>query len=223
MEEELNLSRASVVADIGSGTGILSKLFLEHGNHVLGVDPNEEMRKAAEESLATYSSFRSVNGSAEDTTLPAYTVDFITAAQSFHWCNATKARKEFMRILRPGGWVILIWNTRVNSTPFMQAYDRLVSDYANNEPRRVRHEDIGEETIGKFLGKHKSRIFNNQQLLDFEGLTGRLLSSSYAPLAGNPRHSPMIGDLRRIFDTYQENGYVHMEYRTELYCIQLTK
>ena len=222
MEEELNLSSESVVADIGSGTGILSELFLKHGNPVHGVEPNEEMRKTAEESLTTYSNFRSVNGSAEDTTLPAHTVDFITAAQSFHWFNPAKAREEFVRILRPDGWVILIWNTRVNSTQFMEAYARLVSDYAINEPRRVRHEDIGEESIGKFLGLYTSRIFNNQQLLDFEGLTGRLLSSSYAPLPENPRHSQMMGDLRSVFDAYQEKGHVRMDYRTELYCSQLT-
>jgi SAM-dependent methyltransferase len=220
MEEDLNLSSQSVIADVGSGTGILSELFLKHGNPVLGVEPNEHMRKMAEGILTKYPRFRSVNGSAEATTLPSHTVDFVTAAQSFHWFNPPKAREEFLRILKPRGWVTLIWNTRRKSTPFMQVYDRLVNDYTNDS-RRVRHEDIGEESIGSFLGPHRTKIFSNQQLLDLAALKGRLLSSSYAPLPGDQRNRPMLVELRRLFDTYQRDGLVRMEYDTEVYSGQL--
>jgi len=111
MEKELSLTKASVVADIGSGTGILSELFLKHGNSVFGVEPNGEMRKTAEELLAAYPNFKSKDGTAEATTLPATSVDFVTAAQSFHWFDPTKAREEFLRIMKTQGWVLLIWNT----------------------------------------------------------------------------------------------------------------
>jgi ubiquinone/menaquinone biosynthesis C-methylase UbiE len=220
MAEELGFSNSSIVADIGSGTGILSELFLKNGNPVLGVEPNGEMRKAAEALLTEYPSFRSVNGSAEATALPNQSVDFITAAQSFHWFNPTTTRKEFLRILKPHGWVVLIWNTRRDSSPFMQAYNRVVNAYAN-EAHHVKHEDVSEETIRNFLGQYKSRVFDNHQLLNFEGLVGRLLSSSYAPLPGDSTYRPMMEELRGIYESNQRDGIVRMEYDTQVYSGQL--
>jgi SAM-dependent methyltransferase len=221
MEQELGFSSASVIADFGSGTGILSEMFLKHGNLVFGVEPNKEMRETAEAILAGYPHFRSVNGSAETTMLPAASIDFVMAAQSFHWFDRTRARAEFLRILKPGRWVILIWNTRKNSTTFMQAYERLVRDFANKS-LAVRHENLGDGDLRAFLGEYKARTFSHSQALDLEGLTGRLLSSSYAPLPGDPRHIPTLNELRRIFDSYQRNGLVHLEYVTEVYAGKLT-
>ena len=224
MENELNLTRESVVVDIGSGTGILSELFLKHGNSVFGVEPNGEMRKTAEELLAAYPNFKSTNGTAEATTLPAANVDFITAAQSFHWFDPTKSREEFLRIMKPQGWVLLIWNTRKNSPGFMEAYERLVSEYAVRPFfRRTAKDRVGEHGLTNFLGKYKTRIFRNSQVLDFEGLAGRLLSSSYVPLPGEPGYSSMLDALRKLFDSYQEGGVVHLEYGTETYYAQLTR
>lgn len=233
MDQEMGLSDTSIVADIGSGTGILSELFLKHGNTVFAVEPNQEMRKAAEEAFAKNPKFRSVEGAAEATTLPASSVDFVTAAQAFHWFNPEKTRIEFMRIIRHPGWVALIWNIRKNSTPLMQAYDQLVRKYAmpgsqspspdasNPNSRSVKH-DIRDEGITNFLGKHEMETFTNDQVLDYEGFAGRLLSSSYVPLQDDPRHGPMLDELHRIFDTYQERGTVRLEYETELYYGQLS-
>jgi ubiquinone/menaquinone biosynthesis C-methylase UbiE len=221
MEQELGFTTASVTADVGSGTGILSEMFLRHGNLVFGVEPNQMMRGAAEANLTRCPRFRSVNGSAEETTLKAKSVDFITAAQAFHWFDTIKARAEFSRILRNNGWVVLIWNTRRNSTPLMQAYERLVDHYATASGR-VRHEDIDEQSIEHFLGKCKKKTFENTQLLDFEGLVGRLLSSSYSPLVGDSSYDPMLDELRRIFNSYQKAGLVCLEYDTEVHCGQLT-
>lgn len=222
MEQEMDLSPTSIVADIGSGTGILSELFLKHGNTVFAVEPNQEMRKAAEESLAKHAKFRSVAGTAEATTLPASSVDFVTAAQAFHWFNPEKTRTEFMRITRHPGWVALIWNVRKKSTPLMQAYDQLVRKYAINAHSRSVKDEVGDEGITNFLGKHKMKTFPNDQVLDYEGFAGRLLSSSYVPLQDDTRHSPMLDELHRIFNAYQTGGAVRLEYETELYYGQLS-
>jgi SAM-dependent methyltransferase len=219
MKQELGLSATSVIGDVGSGTGILSQMFLKHGNSVFGVEPNKKMREIAETNLAGYSRFRSINGSAEATTLPASSIDIITAAQSFQWFDAEKARVEFLRILKPGGWVILIWNTRRNSTPFMEAYERLVRDHAKFQ--QVRHENLDEGVLRGFLGDYTVRVFDNVQILNLEGLTGRLLSSSYTPLSDDPGYPQMLDELRSLFNSYNKNGLVQLQYDTEVYCGRL--
>jgi len=222
MENELGLSEASVVADIGSGTGILTELFLKHGNPVYSVEPNREMRKAAEGLLSPYPSFRSIDGTAEATTLSAASVDFVTAAQAFHWFDPVKTHGEFLRILKLHGWVLLIWNTRKNSPGFMEAYERLVSVYANRaHSRRTAKDKVGDQALASFFGEYKVKTFSNSQVLDFEGLAGRLLSSSYLPLPGETRYNSMMDALRKLFDSYQEDRIVRLEYETETYYGQL--
>lgn len=220
MEEELELSKDSVIADIGSGTGILSELFLRHGNKVFGVEPNDEMRRAAEEQLASYPAFASVNGSAEETTLPSQSVNFVTAGQSFHWFEPAKARTEFSKILKTSGWTLLIWNSRKNSTSFMQAYNRLVNQFSNR--RHPRAQKVGAEILETFYSRHVKKTFDNSQTLDFEGLKGRLLSSSYSPMMDDPLFPSMLADLQRIFNSHEKHGTVQMEYETEVYYGQLS-
>ena len=217
--QELSFSQASVVADVGSGTGMLSELLLKNGNRVFGVEPNEDMRRAAEATLAKYKNFRSIGGSAESTTLENGSVDFITAAQSFHWFNPEQTRAEFRRILRNGGWVVLIWNTRKTSTPFLQAYDELVSWVSVN--RRVRHEDVNDQALRSFLGDYRAVKLDNSQEADYEGLVGRLLSASYAPLRGEPLFDEMITKVSELFNQHQVDGVVTFEYVTEVYAGQL--
>ncbi len=218
LERELSFSQDSVVADVGSGTGILSELLLKNGNRVFGVEPNEDMRRTAEANLRKYRNFRSISGSAESTTLENGAVDFITAAQSFHWFNPEKARAEFRRILRDGGWVVIIWNTRKTSTQFLQEYDQMVSRVTR---RTRRHEDVSETTIRAFLGPYRVVKLNNSQKLDYEGLVGRLLSSSYAPLPGEPLFDEMIGKISELFNHHHVDGVVTLDYETEVYAGQL--
>ena len=219
LEHELCFSQASVVADVGSGTGMLSELLLKNGNRVIGVEPNEDMRRIAEANLAKYKNFRSISGSAESTTLENGTVDFITAAQSFHWFNQEQTRAEFRRILRNRGWVVLIWNTRKTSTPFLRAYEELVSWISDN--RRVRHEDINDHALRSFLGDYRAAKLDNSQESDYEGLVGMLLSASYAPLRGEPLFDEMITKVSELFNRYQVGGVVTFEYVTEVYAGQL--
>jgi SAM-dependent methyltransferase len=221
LESELSFSNVSIVADVGSGTGIFSEMLLKNGNAVFGIEPNREMRKIAEARLSRYPNFQSINGTAESTTLPDERVDFITAAQSFHWFDLPRTRLEFRRILRKNGWVVLAWNTRRTTTPFLRAYERLLSE-APVMSRRVRHEDINEKTLRSFLGEFREATLSNYQDLDYEGLVGRLLSTSYAPLPGEPHYDEIIAKLREIFERHEIDGHVRFEYDTELYAGQLS-
>ncbi|MEO8286022.1 MAG: class I SAM-dependent methyltransferase [Chloroflexota bacterium] len=219
LARECKLTAASVIADVGSGTGIMSRLFLDNGNPVFAVEPNAEMRQAAELSLASYPNFVSVPGSAEETTLAAHSVDFVLAAQAFHWFDRQQAREEFVRILKPDGWVVLTWNERkIGSTPFLDDYEQMLRDYATDYAA-VDHRRIDEAVLREFFAPDEFKVKHLQysQTFDFEGVKGRLLSSSYTPEPGHPNHNLMLDRLRAIFDARQVNGHVSMEYDTQIY------
>jgi SAM-dependent methyltransferase len=219
LRDECGLTEASVVADVGSGTGKLTGLFLANGNRVFGVEPNKEMRKAGERLLKNYLRFASANGTAEATTLPDQSVDFITAGQAFHWFDRKKCRNEFLRILKPGGVVAIIWNDRCsNATPFLAEYEKLLREFATDYDQ-VNHRRTNDAAAIRDLFRIRPRlkIFPNAQQFDFDGLKGRLLSSSYAPEAGQPGHREMLAALKRIFEAHQQNGRVVFEYDTHVH------
>lgn len=221
LQKTCGLSPTSVVADVGSGTGLLSKLFLDNGNTVLGIEPNKEMREAGEIFLKDYPDFTSINATAESTTLQAHSVDFVSAGQSFHWFNPRLARQEFQRILKPEGWVVLAWNERQSGDPFLAAYEQMLERHSP-EYKRVNHKRLEDETLADFLGPGMNKAaFANEQLLDYEALQGRLLSSSYAPLEGQPSHKAMISELKEIYEQYQEQGKVSFTYQTNVYFSQM--
>lgn len=220
LRDNCQLTPASIVADIGSGTGISSQLFLQNGNLVYGIEPNREMREAGERLLKRYKNFKSIDGVAEATTLANASVDLIVAGQAFHWFDREKAKIEFARILKPQGWVVLIWNDRrTNSTPFLIAYEQLLQTYGTDYGR-VNHKQIDKTIIESFFGTagYQQTSFDNYQNFDFDSLKGRLLSSSYTPEVGHQNYEAMLSELRKIFDTYQVNGNVVFEYDTRVYC-----
>lgn len=218
LRSELSLTPASIIADIGSGTGILSQMFLANGNTVYGVEPNGAMRAAGEILLRIYPDFRSVNGTAEATTLENESVDFVIAGQSFHWFDVHQARKEFWRILRPRSWAVLLWNDRkIDATSFLKAYENLLLEFGTDYEQVV-HRNVDEEVLRQFFNSpFEVKVFSNEQDFDYDGLKGRLLSSSYAPLEGHPQYAPMIDALRKIFFEHQTNGQVRFEYDTRVY------
>jgi SAM-dependent methyltransferase len=219
LRRECDLSPASQVADIGSGTGILTEMLLKSDGQIFAVEPNQEMRMAAERLLSANSNFHSVNGTAEATTLRPQSMDVIVAAQAFHWFDRARTRPEFTRILKPGGRVVLIWNDRrTDSTPFLQAYEKLLQEFSLDY-RAVDHKQIDAATIGAFFAPNvfKSASFENRQVFDFEGLKGRLLSSSYAPELGHPKHEPMLRELSTIFEQHARQNQIVFEYDTLMY------
>jgi SAM-dependent methyltransferase len=218
LRKECGLRAGHVVADVASGTGLFTRLLLENGNSVFAVEPNAEMREMGAGELEGYKKLVSVAGTAEETALDSASVDFVTAAQAAHWFDLGRTRTEFLRILRPGGWCVLIWNERLTeSTPFLREYERLLLTYGTDY-KEVRHERTT-NVIHEFFAPQpcEERIFSMIQRFDYEGMSGRLLSSSYAPLEGHRSYPPMMRELERIFQEHAQGGVVEFEYKTRVY------
>jgi ubiquinone/menaquinone biosynthesis C-methylase UbiE len=222
LRSECGLRPSHIVADIASGTGIFTRLLLENGNSVFAVEPNAEMREMGLHQLDAYDRLVSVAGTAEETTLRSASVDFVTSAQAAHWFDLPRARAEFVRILRPEGWCVLIWNERrTASTSFLRDYEEVLLTYGTDY-REVRHERTT-AMIHEFFSPtpYHECVFSLCQQFDYEGLAGRLLSSSYAPLQGHPNHSAMMQELQRIFRAHARDGKIEFEYDTRVYYGQL--
>ena len=218
LKKEIGLKTSYLIADIGSGTGILSELFLKNGNEVFGVEPNEEMRQAAEKLLKEYDNFHSINGKAENTNLDDNSIDLITAGQSFHWFNNERTRKEFKRILKPDRFTVLIWNNRgENSSEFMKDFDQLLNNL-ESDYKKVKHENLNDNDFRRFFGtkSYSVKSYDNFQSFDYKSLVGRLLSASYVPTEGKA-YTKMINKIKEIFDKHNENGKVKIEYKTKIY------
>ncbi len=211
------LRPGSVVADVGSGTGILTALLLARGATVYAVEPNAAMRAAAEAALADQPGFISIDATAEASGLPEASIDLVTAGQAFHWFEAEAARAEFQRILRPGGHVALIWNGRDRSAGgFVADYEALLQEYAG-QYQRLRHGSRMEKITTLFADGFEMRVFDHARPLDYDAVLGGLLSGSYSPLPGDPRYEPMVARLEAIFAAHQRDGQVIMPYRTQVY------
>ena len=222
LREQCGLQPGHVVADVASGTGIFTRMLLENGNPVFSVEPNAEMREMGTHLLEDFSRVVWVAGTAEETTLGAASVDFVTAAQAAHWFDLRRARAEFCRILRPQGWCVLIWNERLTEgTPFLHEYERMLLAYGTDY-KEVRHERTT-AMIHEFFApaRGKQHVFSLRQSFVYEGAVGRLLSSSYVPLAGEPGYAPMMQELRRLFHAHAKHGEVEFEYKTRVYYARL--
>jgi SAM-dependent methyltransferase len=224
LHRNCGLDARAIVADIGSGTGILSQLFLRHGNQVFGIEPNPEMRAAGESFLAGHQNFISVAATAEKTTLADRSVDFIVAGQAFHWFDRQQARTEFERILKPDGWVVLVWNERLTTTPFLSDYEALLQhyscDYEHADHRKVTQPAV----LAEFYkpGWYRLETFPSQQTFDFAALRGRLLSSSYVPAEDDPGYYEVLRRLKEIFQHHARQGSVAFEYETKLFYGRFT-
>ena len=215
---DCGLNQKSLIADIGSGTGLLAKLFLDYGNTVYGVEPNQAMREAGETYLASYSHFHSISGTAEATYLENMSIDFITAGTAFHWFDVEKTKREFKRIAKPKAWVVLVWNVRDTEFPLMGDCESLLlefgKDYASSNAKK-----LDKVSMNKFFSEHpiQTASFRNVQLFDWEGFKGRLLSMSFIPGSEHAKYKAMMDQLNQIFLRYEKNGIIEFLYKTNLY------
>lgn len=216
LREHHGLVHDSVVADIGAGTGIFSKLLLEAGARVIAVEPNADMRAQAEKMLGALPNFQSTNGRAEATTLDEKSVDLVVAAQAFHWFDVAAARVEHRRILRPGAHSALVWNDRdLASNAFLRDYERILVEHCPGYPVLQGKADTPEKFDAYFgKGKWTKHAAPNSQSLDRELLVVRVMSSSYAPSAGGDGHAALVRALEAVFDRHSENGAVVIPYTT---------
>jgi SAM-dependent methyltransferase len=223
LADTFGLDRHASVADVGAGTGISAALLLRHGYGVVAVEPNDAMREAAIASLGDNPRFRAVAAPAEATTLPMASVDAVVAAQAFHWFDRAAFRAECARLLKPRGFVALLWNVRrVEGSPFAADYEALLREFGTDY-LTVRHENVTDEELTAFFhGPFERRVFDNVQNLDRDGLRARLTSSSYVPAAGQPRYEPMMAALDALFERHQRDGRVAMEYELRAYASRLT-
>jgi ubiquinone/menaquinone biosynthesis C-methylase UbiE len=220
--EHCGLKPGAAVADVGSGTGLLTEALLAQGAQVFAIEPNDAMRSAADERLSGDSRFHSIKASAEETTLAAASIDLWVAGQAFHWFDVQAARREALRIARPGARGALLWNERpAEPGTFLSAYEALLRQFAP-EYEGIVARRAEENSMRAFFGGNMQRAtFANQQIFDFEGLRGRLMSSSYAPQEDHPCHQPMLQALRQLFARHQRNERVVFPYQTLVYYAQL--
>jgi SAM-dependent methyltransferase len=217
------LTSGSRIADVGCGTGLLAQLFVAAGHEVWGVEPNGPMRQEAERQFTGHPHFHSVDGRSEATTLASAAVDLISAGQAAHWFDLDATRPEFARILVPGGWVALVWNTRqLGTTPFLRDYEALFQTYGTDYKEVV--QPRGDEVhIRRFFAPHEVVLESvpSQQALDLEGLRGRVESASYCPEPASPLYGPMMAELQAMYDRYQVDGKVYLLYDTQVFMGQL--
>jgi len=205
------------VADIGSGTGKLTKLLLDKGFKVFGVEPNEDMRSVAEHKLAGYSNFNSINATAEDTGLDNSNISLITSAQSFHYFDREKAKEEFKRILVPNGKVALLWNSRSRESDFVNEYERIIYTLHSKDITPSYAQDkMQDSTFQSFFSRYDKTTMPTQQVLDYEGLWGRTLSNNHTPKPDELNYAKLQKLIMQLFERYQVDGKVVFPYTTRI-------
>ena len=220
LRQHAGLAAGDRGADLGSGTGLLSHLFLDRGHEVYGVEPNDAMRAAAEENLAGRQNFHSISGRAEAIPLQDASVDFAVAGQAFHWFDPKRTKVEVKRILRPGCQIALIWNNRqIEFNPFHRDYESLLERFGVDYARTARRWAITDKGLAAWFAPHAilQASFPHSRRVNVAGLRGGLLSASYAPTPGHPKYLPMLAAVEELFARYQIDGFVEFVYKTVVY------
>lgn len=217
--EKLDLKPKHVIADVGAGTGLSSRWFAANGNTIYAIEPSPEMRQAAAYNYQYYPDYHIIAGAAEDTTLPDNSVDFIIGGQSFDWFDHEKASPELKRILKPDGYVLLFWNERqTESSGFLRQFEELLKRHAPAY-MELNLVDQREKAVLQILqeGHYGYAEFDNCQIFNWEGLKGRLLSTSFIPDADQPEYHNLLSGLARDYKAHAVCGQVKVDYITKLY------
>ena len=217
LKQYIGLNANSIITDIGAGTGFLTELFLNNGNKTFAIEPNEAMRLGCKTLYGNSPYLFTIDGNAENTTLPNHSVDMIVAAQAFHWFDQQKAKAEFSRILKTGGNIVLVWNARKDELDFSREYDNILSRHIA-EYTTLDHRNVSDKNIETFFApaKMSKAILSNEQVFNWESFRGRTLSSSYVPKEGRV-YEIIMDELKQLFDVHQQNGQVKFEYDTLVY------
>ena len=221
LRKECGLTPQCVVADVGSGTGLLAELLLRNGNKVYGIEPNREMREAAERVLGSYQAFESLAAQAESTTLANHSVDFVTVGRALHWFDYHKALSEFARIVKPQGWVVVVWLKRKTSTPMLAHYEKLLLAHASEHRGK---KSIQREMENQLLAEgFRNMIVDCQWTFNLDQLKGHTFSLSVSPDVGHPNYAPLIHGLEALFDKYHADDRLVFDYETSIYYGQPQK
>lgn len=214
--QRCRLGPDSLLVDVGSGTGISARQFALLGIRVIGIEPNDEMRQQAEIAASPPSVpaplYRA--GQAEATELPDGSADAVLSAQAFHWFEPDSALREFHRILKPGGWVVLLWNERDETDAFTAAYGKIIRSTPEAAATEGSRQRAGDPLLVSPLFAHAERVYiAHEQLLDEEGVIGRAMSVSYAPKEPAAVEAHRVA-LRDVVARFQQNGQVVLRYQT---------
>lgn len=216
IDQAFNLGPDALIADIGSGTGLMAGPLLERGYRVVCVEPNENMRKAGRKALSGYSGYQEVDGSGEATNLPDHSVDVAVVAQAFHWMDQLQAKKELLRIVKPGGIIAILWILLKTDTPFMQGYEDIRATFGTGYTALDR---ANESKMRKIFTPYNLTIkhFVHSQPVEYRQLEGHLLSASFIPSADKPEFGEMLDALRNLFEANQQKGIAEMRYETTVF------
>ena len=219
---DVGITPNSVIADIGSGTGKLTRLLLERGSRVFAVEPNAHMRASAEPDLARFDNFISIDSYAENTTLVAASVDFVTVATAFHWFDRQAFKMECRRILKEDGKVVIVYNSRDEESDLVKKFYEVNRRYCPGFQNFVgsgtmlrpgnagRYNDF-------FTGDQMVKIIGNDLIYNEADFIARSLSSSYALRENDENFSEYVKELTAFFQKYSVNNVLVMPNITHSY------
>jgi ubiquinone/menaquinone biosynthesis C-methylase UbiE len=216
--KELGIGEHSVVADVGAGTGLLTRLLTKLGCTIYAVEPNEDMLHACKQYCEDYSDIEFIPAPAENTQIQAHHLDAIFVAQAFHWFDKARAKVEFQKILKEDGYVIYLWNDMQLEGAFEKAYIQLLNQYQVKTTAAIAKFDPDQDKR-IFLGQPFEKLnYTNQQVLNVEELIANATSLSYTPTKLSDNYHEFVQQITNLFNVHQEEGQVILHYQTEM-CI----
>ncbi|GAB4384659.1 MAG: class I SAM-dependent methyltransferase [Phycisphaerales bacterium] len=213
--EGMGFASLLTVADVGAGTGILSRQLAARGALVVAVEPNPEMRAAC----TAHERILLQDGTAEATGLKDHSVDLITCGQAFHWFDTEKALAEFRRVIRGLGRLAIMWNTRDVDDPVTTGYTAAIRKASDEHPAESRMDDVRGFEDSAYFTDLRALTFPHVQWLTLDGLIGRARSASYCPTSG-PKYRTLMDELTALHARHADpKGRVALRYVTKLFLL----